>query len=150
MRDPINATILREGPCITTSLFFPISQPIPSQKESIFQSQNFHQARTAKMTSTTQPITIRHRTNSDFLSLAPIQSSSYPAPPASDSARNSLSSSPEVSLVDGRRGLPVGNLPGMLKQAKQGRVVDGTASAGFLRLGPVHNGRDGDSDFSIA
>ena len=98
------------------------------------------------MAATTQPIDIRPRPDIDFLTLAPVQSNSFPTPPASGSTRSSLSSSPNP---DERAGIPAGSLPNMLKNAKDAKTAgESPAALKFLRLGPVHYGSDGGSDFA--
>ncbi|KAI9659971.1 MAG: hypothetical protein M1821_001323 [Bathelium mastoideum] len=99
------------------------------------------------MASAPQPINARPRSNSDFLTLTPVQSASSTAPPASDdSARSSLSSSLELTSGDGG----ADGLAAMLEKNKLAAATGGRAATTmrFLRLGPVHYGSVGVSDFA--
>ena len=103
------------------------------------------------MASATQPINIRPRSDSNFLTLAPVQSSTFPDPPASDISKAPLSSSPEQASVDSRAGTVVGSLAVMLEERKRAAAAAGESpppTFRFLRLGPVHHGGDDMGDFA--
>lgn len=86
-----------------------------------------------------------------FLSLAPVQSASYPKAPASPAAKSPAESSLPAAVTETPK--PADNIITEPSQftARRHSSTSSVASVRFLKLGPVHwGGNSGEDDYAIA
>jgi len=86
-----------------------------------------------------------------FLSLAPVQSASYPKAPASPAAKSPVESSLTAAATETPK--PADNIitePSAQFTARRHSSTSSVGSQRFLKLGPVHwGGNSGEDDYAI-